>query len=479
MRRGARVVIEDVTTSPVFAGTPALDVLLAAGVRAVQSTPLVGRSGQLVGMLSAHYRAPRRPLDRDLRVLDLLARQAADWIERTQAEEALRESEGRFRGTFENAAVGIAHRGLGGRFLRVNEKFCAIVGYSREELLDQNFQGITYPEDLATELQLHASLLRGESASYTLEKRYVRKDGSPVWVALSVSVQRDAADRPAYIIAVAEDVSERKQAEEALRVANARLDLAVRSSNIGIWEVDMPDGIRLHGRFTAINFWEQLGYDPIGSPIDIPASMAAVHPDDLERTNRAVEAYLSGDTKECDVENRLLHKDGSYRRMLTRGVAVRDATGKPVRLIGAAGWRHGGGRPAPGGGAGPLQPGQSRDPGPARCGGGRVRVLSDHPRKLRALARLTGGPGGGTPWPSPGFAPQSPRGGQGGVPGKWRSGELGLSQGASTGPPTSCGPVASSPTGRDGVANSLSAPPLGPLPLPGWAKPLGPCALNG
>jgi signal transduction histidine kinase len=90
MRSGERVVIEDVTTSPVFAGTPALDVLLAAGVRAVQSTPLADRSGRLAGMLSTHYRAPRRPADRDLHVLDLLARQAADWIERTQAEEALR-----------------------------------------------------------------------------------------------------------------------------------------------------------------------------------------------------------------------------------------------------------------------------------------------------------------------------------------------------------------------------------------------------
>jgi PAS domain S-box-containing protein len=90
MRSGERVVIGDVTASPVFEGTPALDVLLGAGVRAVQSTPLIGRSGQLVGMLSTHYRAPRVPSDRDLHVLDLLARQAADWIERTQAAEELR-----------------------------------------------------------------------------------------------------------------------------------------------------------------------------------------------------------------------------------------------------------------------------------------------------------------------------------------------------------------------------------------------------
>ena len=92
MRGSERVIIGDVAASPLFVGTPALDVLLAAGVRAVQSTPIAARSGRLVGMLSTHYRTPRRPADRDLHVLDLLARQAADWIERTQAEEALRQA---------------------------------------------------------------------------------------------------------------------------------------------------------------------------------------------------------------------------------------------------------------------------------------------------------------------------------------------------------------------------------------------------
>ncbi len=92
MRGGERVVIGDVATSQVFAGTPALDVLLAAGVRAVQSTPLVMRSGRVVGMLSTHYRTPRVPADRDLHIVDLLARQAADWVERTQAAEELRQA---------------------------------------------------------------------------------------------------------------------------------------------------------------------------------------------------------------------------------------------------------------------------------------------------------------------------------------------------------------------------------------------------
>jgi signal transduction histidine kinase/CheY-like chemotaxis protein len=90
MQRGTRIIIEDVTKSPIFLGTPALEVQLRAGVRAVQSTPLVGSSGELVGMISTHFRAPRRPGERDLRLLDVLARQTVDMIERLRSEEALR-----------------------------------------------------------------------------------------------------------------------------------------------------------------------------------------------------------------------------------------------------------------------------------------------------------------------------------------------------------------------------------------------------
>lgn len=89
-RRRERVIVEDVKASPIFIGTPALAVVLAAGVRAVQATPLVNRAGDIVGMLSTQYRKPGRPSERDLRILDLLARQAADLIERAQAEDLLR-----------------------------------------------------------------------------------------------------------------------------------------------------------------------------------------------------------------------------------------------------------------------------------------------------------------------------------------------------------------------------------------------------
>jgi PAS domain S-box-containing protein len=155
-----------------------------------------------------------------------------------RTEQALRESEERFRGTFENAAVGITHNDSTGRFLRVNGTYCAIVGFAREELLQKTFQDITHPDDRAENVELYRALLRGDSPILGLQKRYVRKDGSMVWVELSASLQRDAAGQPAYVIAVAQDVSERKRLDGELRAAKEaeaeRARLAELGRDVGI-----------------------------------------------------------------------------------------------------------------------------------------------------------------------------------------------------------------------------------------------------
>src|SRR5215467_4985150 len=150
----------------------------------------------------------------------------------------LRDSEERFRGTFENAAVGITHNDSAGRFLRVNGTYCAIVGYPREELLQKTFQDITHPDDRAGNVEPYRALLRGDSPILGLQKRYVRKDGSNVWVELSASLQRDAAGQPAYVIAVAQDISERKRLDGELREAKEaeaeRARLAELGRDVGI-----------------------------------------------------------------------------------------------------------------------------------------------------------------------------------------------------------------------------------------------------
>ena len=154
-----------------------------------------------------------------------------DMTSRKQAEEALRESEERFRGTFENAAVGIRHQDLDGRFLRVNQKFCSIVGYPRDELLQKTGWDITHPDDLPARVELPEAVLRGESPGFTLEKRYVRRDGSVVWVELSVSLQRDAAGNPDYIIGIVQDISERKRLDAELRQAKEAAEAANRAKD--------------------------------------------------------------------------------------------------------------------------------------------------------------------------------------------------------------------------------------------------------
>jgi PAS domain S-box-containing protein len=142
-----------------------------------------------------------------------------DVTERRRVEEALKESEERFRATFEQAAVGVAHVRPDGRFLLVNHKFCDIVGYTREELLGKTFQEITYPYDLKADLQNVQMLLANIIQNYSLHKRCIRKDGSFVWTNLTASLVRKTTGEPAYLIGVLEDISEHKKLEEQLSQA--------------------------------------------------------------------------------------------------------------------------------------------------------------------------------------------------------------------------------------------------------------------
>jgi PAS domain S-box-containing protein len=134
-----------------------------------------------------------------------------------QTEAALRDSAERLRATFEQAAVGIAHVAPDGRWLRVNQKLCDIVGYRHEELLGARFQDITHPDDLDADLRYVERLLAGDIPTYAMEKRYIRKDGEVIWVNLTVSLVRESHGGPRYFISVIEDISERKRTERALR----------------------------------------------------------------------------------------------------------------------------------------------------------------------------------------------------------------------------------------------------------------------
>lgn len=133
--------------------------------------------------------------------------------QRKRTEEALRVSEEFLRATFDQAAVGIAVAGLDGVFLEMNDKFCGILGYSRSELLAMTFIQLTHPDDLEMTKEYVQRLLEGELKDHTVEKRYVRKNGQPMWSLTTVTLQKDTAGQPIRYIGVIEDITQRKQVE--------------------------------------------------------------------------------------------------------------------------------------------------------------------------------------------------------------------------------------------------------------------------
>lgn len=150
------------------------------------------------------------------------------------AERTLLESEERFRLTFEQAAVGIAHIAPDGNFLRVNKKICDIVGYSKEELLKRAFQDVTYPEDLATDLEYVQKLLNGTIDHYSIQKRYLTKDGSIIWVNLTVALVRKSSGLPDYFISVVEDITGTKKTEREHENLREQLTQAQKMESIGL-----------------------------------------------------------------------------------------------------------------------------------------------------------------------------------------------------------------------------------------------------
>ncbi|QDV36527.1 PAS domain S-box protein [Tautonia plasticadhaerens] len=171
---------------------------------------------------------------------------------RKLAEERLRASEAQYRAVYDQATVGIAEVDLAGRFLRANDRYCAIVGYGAEELIGLRFHDITHPDDPPANLERFGRVAEGPS-SYTIEKRYVRKDGTTVWCRAAVSLIRDGGERPERVVAVVEDVTERRRAEAALLESEGRFRGLMEQAPFSVQVLD-PDG-----RTLAVNrAWEDL-----------------------------------------------------------------------------------------------------------------------------------------------------------------------------------------------------------------------------
>jgi len=221
MHSGKRVLIADVQTEEGFG--PYRSIAADAGFRACHSTPLLKRNGEILGMISTHFRRPHRPSDRELRYTDIYARQVAEMIERKMAEEALRTSEERFHRYFELGLIGMAITSPTKGILELNDELCRILGYERSELLQKTWTEMTHPDDLADDVAQFNRVMAGEIDGYTLDKRWIRKDGRVIDSIMSAKCMRRADGSVDYFVKLVQDITERKQAYEELRILKDKL----------------------------------------------------------------------------------------------------------------------------------------------------------------------------------------------------------------------------------------------------------------
>jgi len=246
---------------------------------------------------------------------------------RIKVEKALRASEEQFKSIFEVASIGIAQAdSKTGQWLRVNQKMCAITGYSSGEMLAMRIPEITHPDDRGRDWEAFQSVVSGKLKNCQLEKRYIRKDGKTVWVNVNMTVINDLTGQPIRTIATIEDITERKLVEEAKKESEERLEVLAKATFEGIAFIDGGVVIDANPQLAKMHQYELS--ELIGKPL---ADLVA--PEGWELARQNVDAGYEG-----RYENLLLRKDGStivvetqakhfeYRGRTVRVSAVRDIT---------------------------------------------------------------------------------------------------------------------------------------------------------
>lgn len=233
--------------------------------------------------------------------------------------------------TFEKAAIGIAHLDLDGKWLEVNQALCEIVGYTHSELMQLSFQDITHPDDLDSDLHLVAQLLRGEIPSYRLEKRYVRKDRSHLWIRLNATVIRDEHQRPAYFVSVVENIEDLYRAKEALLQSQRRLEIAMEATHLGLFDYFGPTDTR--------NYWSagihnHFGLKP-GLPMNVDRLLRLIHPEESVRVAASIAASMASPGLDYHEEYRTIGEaDNRVRWIAATGKTFFDTEAGAVRMVG-------------------------------------------------------------------------------------------------------------------------------------------------
>jgi PAS domain S-box-containing protein len=326
---GRPVVFEDVASDPRTEGTAEGEAMRALDIGAQVVIPLV-KDDDLAAMLFVHSAAPRRWPPEDVAMIRAAGERTWSELARARAEQSLREREGQLSAFIAQTTAGFAQVDLSGRFTLVNDRFCEITQRPREQLLQLKMQDITHPDDLIGNVPLFERAV-AEGTSYTHEKRYLRPDGSVVWVNNSVAVIRRASGGPFGVLAVTLDVTERRAAEKALRKSEESIRLAVEGAGMATWEMDLETMV---GTWSATRF-AILGYPrPSDNRGTVAQWLERVHPEDRPMVATAVERCFDEGIP-FTLEYRIHRADSGEERWLhSYGNRIDGQQGDPDRFVG-------------------------------------------------------------------------------------------------------------------------------------------------
>lgn len=251
-------------------------------------------------------------------------------VARGKATAVAQRSEEQLRAVFEQTAIGFSLANPDGRLLRVNQQLCDMLGYDRQELEQLRLQDITHPDDQAAGRALGHEVLDGRIRYYTRDKRFVRKDGSAVWINATVSLVRHAGDEPAYFVAAIKDITERKRMIADLAESEERFRLAAAATSNTIWDWN----IATDTVWRSVDVPARYGYQEASAPSKA-WYITHIHPDDRERVQREIDTALDSSSTLWESEYRFVRADGSAATLRDRAYVVRNDDGTATRMIGS------------------------------------------------------------------------------------------------------------------------------------------------
>ena len=330
LARRQRIIVADICQSPIFVGTPSLDIMLSAGVRACQSTPLVSREGRLVGMLSTHFRRTIGGDELNLHLLDLLASQTADMIVQIRVQAALEENRERFRVLVEATAQAVWETDAAGEGFEDSPTWRAYTGQTLAELLGSGWLDAVHPDDRAyAEQQWREAVAAGRNVN--AEFRLKSPDGGWRWTNMHAAPLLATDGTIAKWVGMNIDIDNRKRAEAALRESDERYRLVLGAFQAMVYDYDVAGA-----RINAMHGLENLaGYRQQDNTVSPAWWDKRVHPDDRGRYRDTLAQMLAA-PHNAVFQYRFRHRDGHYIEFEDFAKPFCDQTGRVTRIIGIA-----------------------------------------------------------------------------------------------------------------------------------------------